>query len=747
VQPQQVAQADQAKTASQQIETVTVTATRTAKDIQKVSVAVSAITAKQLEDQAPRTIQDLNGDVPNVFIGMNTAGPGASAIFIRGLGYADIEKTQNPAVGVSLDGVFFGTSTGQLLDTFDVSQVEVERGPQGIFFGKNTTGGVINVIRSAPTREWGFKGSASYGSFDSTVLRAIVNAPLGDNGGIKIGGTWRYNYGDDYNVFTGKHAGGDRYMAINGVVDYDLTDFYNVRFSVDHLHEHGGGSPVQFGNILTASILGFTGLPTYNPTTGSPDGLGIHEIENNFLDKDIYDNTILNLINTFQTGIGELVLQTAFIDSDDLVDQDFDGTCAPDCATVGNPLLPGSVLHTIRDQTYRQFTQEARLTGTIWDHIDYLAGVFYYHHDISLHQTTNGIVNQFSGEGNNSVSVFGNLDWNITDRFKISTGARTINENKNFRTAYFVGTTIPITPDIRDKHKWSDVITRFAAQYQVTDESMVYASRSEGFRSGGFSIRGTLSEQNPTSTNCGVPVTGCPNNNFLTYEPEKVVAYELGSKNAFLDNAVVFNAAGFFTTVKGFQFNNVVVTPGYGPGTNTYISNLPKVEIKGFEFDLTVAGSHFGVPGLTLNGNFGLQKAKIVDGVIDGRLASTALGTAGAPGSTADFTGQTLARVPDYNFGIRGTYVTQIGDGAATVTMAYNYTDKFSLGNFATLPDIQPAYGLLDAGLSYALENYRISLTGKNLTNKAYRNNSLPTVFFQGWGDPRTWMVEIDVDL
>ncbi len=215
--PQQVAQNKASKAAaantSATIETVTVTATRTAKDAQKVAVAVSALTAKQLEDQQPRTLQDLNGVAPNVFIGMNTAGPGASAIYIRGLGYADIEKTQNPAVGVSLDGVFFGTSTGQLLDTFDVSQIEIERGPQGIFFGKNTTGGVINVTRSAPTREWGVKASASYGSFDSTVLRAIVNAPLGENGGFKLGGTWRFNYGDDYNVFTGKHAGGDRYMA------------------------------------------------------------------------------------------------------------------------------------------------------------------------------------------------------------------------------------------------------------------------------------------------------------------------------------------------------------------------------------------------------------------------------------------------------------------------------------------------------------------------------------------------------
>ena len=80
------------------------------------------------------------------------------------------------------------------------------------------------------------------------------------------------------------------------------------------------------------------------------------------------------------------------------------------------------------------------------------------------------------------------------------------------------------------------------------------------------------------------------------------------------------------------------------------------------------------------------------------------------------------------------------------MTAAYNYTDKFSLGNFGLLPDVQSAYGLVDAGVSYAWANYRIAVNGKNLTNKAYRNNSLPTVFFQGWGDPRTWMVELDAN-
>ena len=164
--------------------TIIVTATRQAVDKQKLGVSLTAISQEQLETLAPRTLQDIQGTAPNVFIGIGTAAPGQSAIFIRGQGYADVEKTQSPPVGVIQDGVFFGNNTGQLLDMFNVCTVEVDRGPQGIFYGKNTTAGLINVTRCAPTRQLGVSLEAGYGSFNEAYARGVINAPLGSNGGI-----------------------------------------------------------------------------------------------------------------------------------------------------------------------------------------------------------------------------------------------------------------------------------------------------------------------------------------------------------------------------------------------------------------------------------------------------------------------------------------------------------------------------------------------------------------------------------
>lgn len=733
---------------------IIVTATRQAADKQKVGVALTAITSEDIALLAPHTLQDLQGTAPNVFIGSGTAAPGQSAIFIRGQGYADVEKTQSPPVGVIQDGVFFGNNTGQLLDMFNVCSVEVDRGPQGIFYGKNTTAGLINVTRCAPTRKLGANLEVGYGSFNEFYGRAVLNAPLGDRGGIAVSGQYRRTDGFLRNVFTGKRAGGSDYRAFNVKLNYDLTEWLNADLSYDHIHETGGGTPVQFGNALTAGILSGGNpsavWPKYNPVTGSPDGLKPREIGNNLdADRDRLNTNIGSIALKAKTPIGDLVSQTSYMSSGDTVNQDFDGTCkgAAGCTSVGNPLLAatGSVLLTNRDQTYKQFTQEVRLQGKAVDGlVDYIVGAYYYDHKITLHQNTNGAIDAYQAERDHSWSFFGNIDLNPTPTIKISGGLRNIFEAKRFSTEYLLFNTIPIVPQINDRRSWQKLITRFNIQWQATPDVLLYANRSEGFRSGGFSIRGTLSEQQASQTNCGV-AGGCPGNNFLSFKPETNTTYELGFKSRFLNRAITFNASGFINDIKDFQQSQVVVTPNYGPGTNTYVASLPKVQIKGLEFELDF---DFGkmtesMKGLSLSGTLGIQDAKVKDGKINGQTAAIGAGAqAGAPGSIADFTGVQLQRVPKTSFTIRGSYIRDLSaDAKLSLTAGYSWLSSFSLGTFAIFNDIQPSYGLLDASATLNYKNYFLRVAGKNLTNKDYRTQSLPTVFFQGWAAPATFMV------
>ena len=750
--------------------TVTVTTTRREETLQDVPIAITAITEDTIEQLAPRNLADLTGLAPNTFIGQTTAVPGGGAIFIRGLGYAEVEKSQNPAAGVIVDGVFLGTNTGQLVDAFDIEQVDVNRGPQGIFFGKNTTAGVINVTRSAPTRETGFRGSVGFGTDDEVILKGIANFGLGDDGGLKIGATYRENEGYLENVFTGESNGGIEYTGLTASIDYDLSETLNARLTLDHFAQDGGGTPIQYGNVFTTGVLSglfgtdLTQTPGYNPQTGSLAGLAPRQVLNDFEDKDELTTTIANATFTFDTPIGELVSVTAYMDSEDIVFQDFDGTCstAPTgCTFPGTNLLltnaanPVGVLHTIRDQTYEQFTQEVRLSGSNGA-FDYLVGLYYYEHEFELDQTTNDAVFQLGTEENESFSIFGNLDWRITDRLKVSAGARFIDETKDGANAFAFGAkpdqagAVPLVNPISNSNSFDDVITRFAVDWQATDDNLLYASVSEGFRSGGISIRATLSEQAEGQPNC-LPDDGdaipfevlCPENNFSTYDPETVTAFELGSKNIFGDGQFKFNAAYFLTQVDDFQVNDVVVTGTYGPGTTTYTNNFPEVEIEGFEFEAIWAPD--ALDGFTLTALLGLQDAEVVDGRVDGRRVGIGPGaTPGTPGSISDRTGVDLLRVADYNYAIRAAHRLDLGPGELSLSGGYNYIDDHGLANGFGVIDVEDGYGLVDASIAYEWGNYTLRLTGRNLTDEDYRINSLPTVYFQGWANRTNWLLELE---
>ncbi|MDO7570815.1 MAG: Plug domain-containing protein, partial [Pseudomonadales bacterium] len=156
-----------AEESSRSMEEVVVTSRRKDESVQDVPLSVTAFGEEAIEQIKPNTLRDFDGLVPNVYIGMNTAGPGASALYIRGVGYADIEKTQSPQVGVIVDGIQMGSSTGQLIDVFDVESIEINRGPQGVLFGKNTIGGNIVVNRVKPQfNDFGVKASAEMGNYN-----------------------------------------------------------------------------------------------------------------------------------------------------------------------------------------------------------------------------------------------------------------------------------------------------------------------------------------------------------------------------------------------------------------------------------------------------------------------------------------------------------------------------------------------------------------------------------------------------
>jgi iron complex outermembrane receptor protein len=159
------------------LEEVIVTARRRSESLQVVPVSVTALTA-ELNNPSIRNLRDIEGYSPNVTIDNNGAGSGAATISIRGVSYQEVDKSLDPSVGVIVDGVYMGTNVGQILNNFDIAQIEVLRGPQGTLFGKNTTGGVINVVRNKPTGEFGGELNAAFGSWDLQDYKGLINFPI-----------------------------------------------------------------------------------------------------------------------------------------------------------------------------------------------------------------------------------------------------------------------------------------------------------------------------------------------------------------------------------------------------------------------------------------------------------------------------------------------------------------------------------------------------------------------------------------
>ena len=745
------------------VEAVVVTARRSSEKLQDVPIAVTAVTTKQLELLKPRTLEDLNGIAPNVEIGRVGAGAGSAAIYIRGLGYSDIEKGQNPAVGLLIDDVVIGTNTAQLVDSFDVAQVEISRGPQGIFFGKNTTAGAINIRRSRPTHQWGAKFDVGYGNYDQMTAKMILNAPVGPTAGLKVGFSHRQRDGFLDNLYTRGSYGRDALSTGTIAFDWNATEDFHLLATADFTHQYGEGTPVALGNPLAAKVYGFLtavipGL-TYNQY-GSPFipgvtvPLGPRQVANDYPDRNLLTQQRYALNAEYNTPIGQLVSITAFIHQKDDAEQDFDGSCGVSvlgggiCPVLANPIL--GFLHTSRPQKYDQFTQELRLSHDFGSRAKAMVGAYYFHHKIEALQLTRTrvpgvpptlpITNQISGEKNHSISVFGNLDVNVNDKLKVSGGLRYIDESTTFHNAFNIifppGTSTPQGAPFRDSASWNKVITRLSVDYKATENTLLYASRSQGFRSGGFSPRGTLSESRPGNTNFSAGA------NYSTFNPETDVSYEIGAKNTLFDGQVILNLAGYWNIDKDHQAGQVVTTPGDGPGTNTYIVNIPRVTIKGAEFEFTYRPDP--APGLTLMASGGIQDAKITNGKLPGVQSPIGPGgQAGAPGTVSDVTGNPLERVGKYNYRVGADYTFDLGPGTADLNASYNWTDKYLFTTLAGIGDYQPSFGLLNASASYSWDRYKLTVSGKNLTNKVYRSNSLPVVFFQGWSDPRTVFVEL----
>ena len=716
-----------------QIAEVIVTARRRAESLQDVPVSVSALDADRIVQLQAENITGLQNAVPNLYM---DRGDGANTvIYVRGIGQNDSLAFADAGVGVYVDDVFIARSQAAFLDLFDVERVEVLRGPQGTLYGRNTIGGAVKFVSAEPPEQFGLYVEAGGGNFGYQALKARLGGPFGDDlrGKIAVAAIQRDGYAT--NTVDGQDDGDTQSIAWRGTLAYTPTDNTRISLSVDGKRDRPdtSRSPVR-----ETSVTGFAdpvGAP-FTPTT-FPAATNPYRVDVNA--NDMSDLTAWGV--TLKAGV-DLSDAWSLESITSYRDMDFDLALDTD----GSPLPILDIL-VLQDQD--QFSQELRATYDAHDGLTAVAGLYYFHDDdLTFSGVDNGSLSIFgfpvtafglatssladTHQTTESMAAFADASYDLTQKLTLSAGVRYTYEEKESRRRFenFFDPAISVvenTPPflsgvgvpgntLTGKANFDAVTPRLSISYRASDDAMLYASASRGFKSGGFDGRGT--------TDFG----------FQPFDPETVWGYELGLKSTLADGRVIANAALFYNDYQDLQ----VTSFGADPVSGTFVSlftNAAKARTQGAELELTARAT----AGLTLNAAVGYLDAKYEE-------FNTLVG-----GVVTDVSDREMANAPEWTASLGLTYEHRLSPmllGTVHVDGAYRgktYTEITASEVLA-----QDSYTLANAFVSVRTDDDRWELRAgaQNLTDEKVRVQGFNLSEFPGYqlafySARRTWNLHV----
>jgi iron complex outermembrane receptor protein len=692
------------------VEDIVVTARRTAENLQKVPVAVTALSATMIENRNLKDTTALAGSTPSLVL--QPAGRGMSAgqpaIYLRGIGSADNAVTGDPAVGVYVDGVYLARTVGSVLYLGDIQRVEVLRGPQGTLFGKNSIGGALSITSNPPVDHFEAKAELTVGDYNRRGGKLILNVPLSKNLFLRAAGyvDLQDGYIDLVN-YPGK-AWGDN-NVYGGQLKLRWNAASNLRFDLNFDHntiDNTGVASVlikTYPNARNAQIFNqlYSGDPACLTAVGQATNLkcfGPVQVP-----RDIYRSTNrdfnidgsvgqpysynrnwgLNLNTEWQAGFATLTSTTSYRDMHAR-------------STANSGFFDALYFEGIRNpENSRQFSQELRLNGkALDDRLSWLVGGFVFdEHYLSKNPLLAPLTALLPGNPypvfsfptfrghNQSAAAFAQVTYSLLDSVRLTVGARYTNDVKNV-TAHIVPGAVN---DFAGRTKVNRVDPAASLAVDLAKNVNAYISFSQGFRNGGFPTR----------------VPG--NLTFLpSYGPEKAKAYEAGLKTQFFDSHLRANFAVFRTDYADIQTSGTSFI--FNPPQPTVI-NAGKARIQGFEGELTgVLNEYFQFDSSIsyLDAKF----TKVDPTANDGGFPIT--------------TNTKFAYTPKWKLHGGATLTVPIAGGKLLLRGDADYSGRvwFNLANTLS----QAPVTLINASASYKFKDGHSEVTvgAKNLTNKVY---------------------------
>jgi iron complex outermembrane recepter protein len=728
------------------LEEIVVTAQRRSENLQRAAIAVTAVGAEDIA----------RAGVTEATLQIGTIGGTLTQYYLRGVGNFTANSLSDAAVSINLDGVPIVRSTGVEGIFFDLERIEVLKGPQGTLYGRNATGGAVNVITAKPSLG-AYSGyvNAEVGNYDALKLTAALNIPLGDTAAVRIAGL-----SSDHDGYLSDGTSDEELRAVRVQGLYEPNDAFRLIVGGDYAQSGGKGAGSTVLGLDRDDRIGASDPragAVFSRTFSPVAGTFLQPLPNNSNADNKYWGVFAQA--DIQTPVGGLTVIPSYRKSD--------------IEYVGNTTF------TINDRMKNdQLTFEARLASDDTQRLSYLLGAFYM--DESIKQTPGYAEHYFNAHGSfdsdtTSKAVFGRLTFKVTDEFRLTGGIRyTVDEKKGLLDAYNIlvvcpaflaggppclgtptlpnqrsvpsqfvfpnGAPIPVQPwgtsgaiatNARVTNSASQEFTkttyRVGFEYDLRPESLLYGTYETGFKAGGF------------FNSIDSPV----------YKPETIDAFTVGLKNRFWDNRLQLNLEGFFWKYKDQQVSHFRVNSR--GGSEFVTENVGETEIKGLEVEARALVTET----TTLSATVQYLDAERTDFIYTNPAAQGPPVT-GCPfvqtGAlyTINCSGTPAVNAPEWTINASLEQVFPIGDGRLTFNADVRYQSSYFAG-FEQVPgQKEKAYTVLDLQLQYQPpgEHFSIGIFGNNVTDEAVVNYAVlhpfgPGLVAEGLRPPRTYGVRV----
>jgi len=682
-----------ANSAFAQLEEVLVTAQKREQNLQDVPIAISAVNEELLEQTGVNTITEV---IPMV-AGLSGAdyGLATNTWAIRGIGSNDWTIGSEPSVGVFIDDAYVGRNIFATSNFFDINRIEVVKGPQGTLFGRNAAAGAISLVTNKPGDGDELHLGLSMGDEGQRRYELVGNWALSDSFALRLA----YQNQKWEGMWTEVNSGQEMYTESDVL---RLSARWDISDNLEALFKYNKGD-AETNYTSAVSIL------TNPAQTGVeyPDRFAINQ-PNFEQNKD--DGFGLRLTWSLSDSLTLVSITDSRSGENDYF-EDVDGTA--DDITIDEAVfgVPGGAVGGLNIPVglggdADSFYQEFRLSGGS-EAIDWFAGASYYSEDLDNSRWEVDYVATALGfpvgsqrisskAENESMGIYGDITWQASDQLALTAGARWSSDDKDWCTNTlqddFGEAGGPTPGELCETKEWDELTSRFIAQYNVSDDTMMFASVSQGYKGGGFNTSvADLDGDFIAET-------------IIDFDPETSIAYELGFKSTMMEGRMQLNGSFYVIDYEALQFATLTLETGL------QIANAGDVDSRGFEIELNYAPND----SVLLMANYANSEAEVGSGALNG---------------------QTLAYAPQATYSLGAMVDQPFASGTLNWFAMYNYTGDYfhDMDNFLE----EDGYGVMNAKVTYipSSEAWDFAIAVDNLTDQDYA--TLRGDF--GWGPMLHW--------